>query len=480
MRGWSHVGGRPAGPPGLLPAHAGLVPAPRHGGPRRLSLPAHAGLVPRSRMPFAFKTSAPRACGVGPEFRILEQNRLNCSPPMRGWSLPQLRAIAVGYPAPRACGVGPDEGSDQLFAGHCSPRMRGWSPPPHETPIPSLLLPAHAGLVPPGRCGGPGSAPAPRACGVGPATSIPGNTGTSCSPRMRGWSHVVGGCGAGPALLPAHAGLVPPPVASRTSADAAPRACGVGPHEALCSALGIDCSPRMRGWSRHLPRRDRRRRLLPAHAELVPHFPNASCPRAAAPRACGVGPWMVFRAGGVGVCSPRMRGWSLDGVQGRGRGGLLPAHAGLVPGWCSGPGAWGSAPRACGVGPAATMWATDSASLLPAHAGLVPGVGSGIGFFLTAPRECGVGPQEGRCRRQGQGCSPRMRGWSRRPRHLPRRRSLLPAHAGLVPGRRRLRRPRRTAPRACGVGPRPSCPSTRAASLLPAHAGLVPVVPGRR
>ncbi len=86
-RGWSHLGGPEPCPPGLLPAHAGMVPPrPPHSGPGR---------------------SAPRARGDGPR-----EPRRRAGPP------------------------------------RCSPRTRGWS---RVGPRPRMvfhLLPAHAGMVP--------------------------------------------------------------------------------------------------------------------------------------------------------------------------------------------------------------------------------------------------------------------------------------------------------------------------------------------
>ncbi|CAN3979356.1 hypothetical protein KPATCC21470_1980 [Kitasatospora purpeofusca] len=111
-------------------------------------------------------------------------------------------------------------------------------------------------------------------------------------------------------------------------------------------------------------------------------------------------------------CSPRMRGWSLSGVAVIKPEALLPAHAGLVPATSRPPTRTGPAPRACGVGPP---------------------------YLPTAL------PVDD--------CSPRMRGWSPAVALVRGADFLLPAHAGLVPSPSSSRRSRRTAPRACGVGP---------------------------
>ena len=167
-RGWSRHGGHTCRGRDLLPAHAGMVP----------------GTV----------TSA-RECGA----------------------------------APRARGDGPRHGPSSSTKQSCSPRTRGWSRRTPHAHAGLCLLPAHAGMVP---CGGravAASGPAPRARGDGPVRTPSPTRSRCCSPRTRGWSHRLGVRPVRRVLLPAHAGMVPPTLAWHRRSAAAPRARGDGP-----------------------------------------------------------------------------------------------------------------------------------------------------------------------------------------------------------------------------------------------------------
>ncbi|CAN3984011.1 hypothetical protein KPATCC21470_6729 [Kitasatospora purpeofusca] len=74
----------------------------------------------------------------------------------------------------------------------------------------------------------------------------------------------------------------------------------------------------------------------------------------------------------VPVCSPRLRGWSRPAGRGRRQASLLPAPAGLVPPSADFRPRTRPAPRACGVGPFIIDYEHNEPILLPAPAGLVP------------------------------------------------------------------------------------------------------------
>jgi len=397
----------------------------------------------------------------------------SCSPRMRGWSpaipdrpgharlLPAhaglvptaSRPTRGRRPAPRACGVGPRGPMTAMKLQNCSPRMRGWSLPPCRHEITERLLPAHAGLVPWRLECRTGTRPAPRACGVGPVGTAPEEHHLGCSPRMRGWSLVRACARVDGPLLPAHAGLVPAGRRLRSAAPSAPRACGVGPAFSARASREQDCSPRMRGWSHDRRRHRAHRDLLPAHAGLVPRLDSERVPERPAPRAWGVGPAGVGGAAGDVICSPRMRGWSRRNKSEKDWRSLLPAHAGLVPSAVSGVQPRAAAPRACGVGPCRLMlscsasccsprmrgWsravrnAHHRADLLPAHAGLVPAGASTPVRRRAAPHACGVGPWSMSPPLRVSNCSPPMRGWSLPLKSREFERSLLPDACGVSP-----------------------------------------------
>jgi len=309
-------------------------------------------------------------------------------------------------------------------------------------------------MVPRGAGAGRESTPAPRARGDGPHAGSFGSVAGSCSPRTRGRSRGTGNGAGRRRLLPAHAGMVPVATPAARSPRSAPRARGDGPHVLHGQARRPPCSPRTRGWSPPRAAGLGRAALLPAHAGMVPSPRGAGRGGGAAPRARGDGPGPAFSLRLISGCSPRTRGWSL----------------------------------------LCTPLYTDT-ELLPAHAGMVPPVSATWPAPCSAPRARGDGPGSASGSRRSWTCSPRTRGWSPSVRCATALPKLLPAHAGMVPVVNSTNGERAAAPRARGDGPR-SCSSTAACSscsprtrgwsphplekatqslLLPAHAGMVPV-----
>ncbi len=356
MRGWSPVAHEHLLPGVVLPAHAGMVPAR----PRRTRTPP----------------GAPRACGDGPRRREHGNTVPGCSPRMRGWSRPGPDPQPRLGVLPAHAGMVPCS-SRQAAMTACAPRACGDGPPPLPiNPAATDVLPAHAGMVPQGPGPRRRRSRAPRVCGDGPATGHHPLSRWSCSPRMRGWSHDHTRLLFSSIVLPAHAGMVPDVDDFHLRVDGAPRACGDGPRPSFADSRRPRprvCSPRMRGWSRDPASSQPPDAVLPAHAGMVPnpqrgprHVRECSprmrgwspTPREdhamceSAPRACGDGPQPPERttpcarvlpahAGmvpnpqrgprHVRECSPRMRGWSPTPRE---------DHA-----MCE------SAPRACGDGP---------------------------------------------------------------------------------------------------------------------------------
>ncbi|AIS02458.1 putative secreted protein (plasmid) [Streptomyces glaucescens] len=512
-RGWSRV-------PGRTEVHQVLLPAP-------------AGMVPRT-------TSPHRSCR-----------------------------------APRARGDGPWVAAGRIPVHSCSPRPRGWSPPGTARNTSQPLLPAPAGMVRGDRCPRAVLPAAPRARGDGPWPLASSSSWMSCSPRPRGWSHRVAVGRSGYDLLPAPAGMVPTAGARSTCRSPAPRARGDGPDRRGFEETAQNCSPRPRGWSSDPAVRRAQGQLLPAPAGMVPPpqraplppprllpAPAGMVPRAPARRS-GADPAPLARGDGPShtrdvapslVCSPRPRGWSPTPEEWRELLALLPAPAGMVPRAARARSAPGSAPRARGDGPevweARPKWMNCSPRprgwspaarrraralpLLPAPAGMIPFASATAVADSSAPRARGDGPRQDQRPGQLVHCSPRPRGWSLlnlpadlhclllpapagspssisrpisiascspRPRgwslgdarhHLPVR--LLPAPAGMVPRREGSGESEGAAPRARGDGPLPgsvndsatvcsprprgwslvSSRPLRTSGLLPAPAGMVP------
>jgi hypothetical protein len=148
--------------------------------------------------------------------------------------------------APRARGDGPVRAAAWGTWTRCSPRTRGWSL--HQRVHRGLdqVLPAHAGMVPCRRAWGGPCPCAPRARGDGPGQVITLNETGLCSPRTRGWSLRLAALGPVTVVLPAHAGMVPIGACKGPRAARAPRACGDVPRLRRTRS-GIRGAPHARG-----------------------------------------------------------------------------------------------------------------------------------------------------------------------------------------------------------------------------------------
>ncbi len=228
-RGWPLGAARTAGRPRVLPARAGMAPA-------------------RARVPTP-TTGAPRASGDGPQIANAALALEECSPRERGWPaaaraaarharvLPARAGMALSARAlvvelggaPRASGDGPEGTSHAPHRPRCSPRERGW-PARHPLLRPRReVLPARAGMAPPGTAASHPRHRAPRASGDGPPERAFFHACRTRSPRERGWPEEVRRGGLGGLVLPARAGMAPRASHATSTSTRAPRASGDGP-----------------------------------------------------------------------------------------------------------------------------------------------------------------------------------------------------------------------------------------------------------
>ncbi len=402
-------------------------------------------MVPARRGRGPARRAAPRTRGDGPSALGAKVEDLGCSPHPRGWSLRRghpfrgrrllpapagmvpFRYISIApcQPAPRTRGDGPSRRPANTAAPSCSPHPRGWSLEEAGEHGGAVLLPAPAGMVPPPNWTGSAPSSAPRTRGDGPSGDALRPAPQSCSPHPRGWSHRRRRCARPAQLLPAPAGMVPTDPISARITYPAPRTRGDGPLEQFCGPFSGSCSPHPRGWSqgdRGVPEDGE---LLPAPAGMVPPSRTGWPPSGTAPRTRGDGPPIRKMVGSFARCSPHPRGWSRLGHPGpRGRL-LLPAPAGMVPGGEGTGLARRAAPRTRGDGPpfSGISRPPDLCSPHPR------------GWSLPRPGNAGA-----------LGCSPHPRGWSRAQGSPRRDHPLLPAPAGMVPAGRTCRSRDRPAP----------------------------------
>ncbi len=246
---------------------------------------------------------------------------------------------------PWCCGTG---GRERL----CSPHPRGWS---SSRTVPEGcrgLLPAPAGMVPVAKRSTSAPLTAPRTRGDGPSAFVFGGGHSRCSPHPRGWSQRVAAGKPGVGLLPAPAGMVPPPTSEGPADD----------------------------------------RLLPAPAGMVPLQQAHPRPVGPAPRTCGDGPGQTPTGSRSTPCSPHPRGWPPGRRLGSTQALLLPAPAGMAPSRRPGTVGGEPAPRTRGDGPCREWRAQLVDFLLPAPAGMVPGNLFGFGTESTDPAPAGMVP----------------------------------------------------------------------------------------
>ena len=249
----------------------------------------------------------PRACGEN--FRLLwwVEQPLGSSPRMRGkrsslhsnlvedglipahaGKTTKAQEIATQWPAhPRACGENEAPIDKRGRAVGSSPRMRGKRALTLETVYRCGLIPAHAGKTITKLKMLFERWAHPRACGEN--LSVNGN-GVRCkgsSPRMRGKLSAARPATSNIGLIPAHAGKTRSLCCDRSAYWAHPRACGENSARGRRASIPRGSSPRMRGKPWRNGRKDRRRRLIPAHAGKTAYGLAHPKQSRAHPRACG-------------------------------------------------------------------------------------------------------------------------------------------------------------------------------------------------
>ncbi len=227
-RGWPRRGPDFRHVTKLLPAHAGMAPVPGRGSPPM--------------------RSAPRARGDGPAPQTANRGPGTCSPRTRGWPRPFPSPGRARPLLPAHAGMAPrirSAGSPLSTA----PRARGDGPHhPGLSGGAERLLPAHAGMAPTATTTHSPSGPAPRARGDGPAIVRATAGPPFCSPRTRGWPQPAWIDYGETDLLPAHAGMAPPGSPPPPTPRPAPRARGDGGSGPSGRKQVEDaCSPRPQG-----------------------------------------------------------------------------------------------------------------------------------------------------------------------------------------------------------------------------------------
>ncbi len=254
----------------MVPAHAGVVPCSSHSRTQRCCGPRARGGGPLTGDPeLRFTPWSPRTRGWSPG--LLDEPQVQAVVPAHAGVVPGGCRRRTGQRSgPRARGGGPNRWISSLVAGEWSPRTRGWSRRACVADAELRVVPAHAGVVPLDGDAGHPLRGGPRARGGGPCPGCCTSSHTGWSPRTRGWSRGRIAGPLTPVVVPAHAGVVPPRPDRGLGAHRGPRARGGGPNPRQVRSRTCGWSLRTRGWSRQ-PRLPRdRRQVVPAHAGVVP------------------------------------------------------------------------------------------------------------------------------------------------------------------------------------------------------------------
>ncbi len=213
-------------------------------------------------------------------------------------------------------------------------------------------------------------------------------------------------------VVPAHAGVVPPTGRSSSAWGCGPRARGGGPAGKNLLVRGAPWSPRTRGWSLQDRASYDCDRVVPAHAGVVLCATSGTARPLCGPRARGGGPGPPPPQPSAPLWSPRTRGWSRGAGHRRVGVGVVPAHAGVVPGGCGARARLAGGPRARGGGPHSAIPIRTRELWSPRTRGWSPGCPHGWPPAQVVPAHAGVVPRHG-C---APPCGPANAGATLRPR----------------------------------------------------------------
>ncbi len=168
-------------------------------------------------------------------------------------------------------------------------------------------------------------------------------------------------------------------------------------------------SPRPRGWTRPQPGHPRRVPLLPAPAGMDPGWWARRAGSGAAPCSRGDDPCYAETIAERFRCSPSTRGWTPGPGPDDGHPALLPAPAGMAPARRTRPPGRHAAPCARGDDPTASSTERSRPTCSPRPRGWTRGMSEDRGAEELLPAPAGMNPRQ-RCHRAAHPAAPRPRG----------------------------------------------------------------------
>ena len=270
------------------------------------------------------------------------------------------------------------------------------------------------------------------------------------SPLTRGKPRVGGRRRARVRLIPAHAGKTLVVNVGDVGQQAHPRSRGENPRGRAPRTLTRGSSPLTRGKPGTSPTYQRPPRLIPAHAGKTVTPSRAPRQGRAHPRSRGENCHQAKRLDREAGSSPLTRGKRAGRRRSRGRGRLIPAHAGKTHRRARGSARGEAHPRSRGengifvfsviflVGSSpltrgkrlSSQRTSTAARLIPAHAGKTKAAQQMVVNFQAHPRSRGENDSHAPSSHEDSGSSPLTRGKLSQRLHLGKIGGLIPAHAG--------------------------------------------------
>ena len=258
------------GEDGVVPAHAGVIPAAPAGCWGRLCRPRTRGGHP------AEHTHAPPQAWSSPHTRGSSLDRLV---DIARWAVVPAHAGVIrrhaGCPTsdrrrPRTRGGHPDQHHHRGQQEESSPHTRGSSRDRAVRPLAGTVVPAHAGVIPRRRRPAARSPRRPRTRGGHPTTASPGGSTRSSSPHTRGSSFFAVSAAVVVSVVPAHAGVIRAPSSSSPARRGRPRTRGGHPLPVREEGTVTRSSPHTRGSSCRCSAVCAGYVVVPAHAGVIP------------------------------------------------------------------------------------------------------------------------------------------------------------------------------------------------------------------
>ncbi len=267
------------GLPLVLPAHAGVLPVNAEGSGVCTGPPRSRGGASRSEARrWSGSSSSPLTRGCFRR-RVRRSEQADVLPAHAGVLPPRTGSRWWRPGPPRSRGGASEAARDHRHARPSSPLTRGCFPAAVGGQADQGVLPAHAGVLPSRRPGCQARACPPRSRGGASWSSFMVGLLSRSSPLTRGCFRWRPGGAGRCAVLPAHAGVLPPAPTSPCRWTGPPRSRGGASKPRTTLTRTTRSSPLTRGCFPSPSGSRRIRRVLPAHAGVLPRLPLR--PRAA-------------------------------------------------------------------------------------------------------------------------------------------------------------------------------------------------------